>query len=57
MPAPQREDSLPPEFLSQWETLCDEFETAWRSGRPPQCESFLERVPADQRPRLLPELL
>jgi serine/threonine protein kinase/formylglycine-generating enzyme required for sulfatase activity len=57
MPSPQREDSLPPAFLSQWETICGAFETAWRSGRPPQCEAFLERVPADQRPQLLSDLL
>jgi len=57
MPSPQREDSLPRAFLSQWETICGAFETAWRSGRPPQCEAFLERVPADQRPQLLSDLL
>lgn len=40
--------------LDRW---CDEFEAACQSGRAPQIEQFLERVPAVLRERMLPELV
>lgn len=43
--------------LNQWNTLCDTFEEAWRSGKAPSIEVFLERVAAADRPELLRELL
>lgn len=37
--------------------LCDRFEAAWRNPTPPQLESFLADVDAEQVELLLPELL
>jgi serine/threonine-protein kinase len=37
--------------------LCDEFEDAWKSGRQPRLEDYLNRAPAAGRGRLLRELL
>jgi serine/threonine protein kinase/DNA-binding SARP family transcriptional activator len=37
--------------------LCDEFEDAWKSGRQPRLEDYLNRAPAPGRTLLLRELL
>lgn len=50
-------DKIPRELGLRWDSLCDEFEAVWLSGKEPQCEAFLARVPEDQRPTLLSELL
>ena len=42
---------------NEWDALCDAFESAWRAGSQPSCESLLEQVPEDQQPGLLTELL
>jgi serine/threonine protein kinase len=42
---------------SRIDRACDEFEKACRAGRPPMIEEFLMRAAADDRDRLLGELL
>ena len=37
--------------------LCDDFENAWRQGKRPRIEEFLADAPAEERTRVLRELL
>jgi serine/threonine protein kinase len=48
---------LPPEEIALLDRLCDEFERAWKAGRPPQIEEFLARAAPSLRPNLLRELV
>jgi hypothetical protein len=48
---------LPPEQVLELERACDRFEAAWRVGRRPRAEDFLDAVRESGRPRLLRELL
>ncbi|WP_442508566.1 protein kinase domain-containing protein [Novipirellula sp. SH528] len=38
-------------------SLCDEFESAWMTGTPPNIDDFLQRVGAEDQSKLLRELL
>ncbi len=37
--------------------ICDDFENAWRQGRHPEIERYLEKVPLQERGKLLRELV
>jgi serine/threonine protein kinase len=41
----------------QIDDCCDRFEAAWKSGRPPQIDAYLDEFPEAVRPKLLRELL
>jgi hypothetical protein len=49
--------ALPPSLALRIENLCTRFEAAWKAGREPRIEDFLEDVPEPERSRLLRELL
>jgi serine/threonine-protein kinase len=55
---PPSPGNVAPEAPSDLETVLEQFEDAWRSGRPPRLEDFLSRSvePRDRR-KLLEELL
>lgn len=56
--APNSQDDSPPEsFDTRIDQVCDEFESAWRAGREPLIEPYLEALPPSQRGKLLEELL
>lgn len=48
---------MPAAVLLHIEQLCCEFENAWRQGGTPDLDALLAQAPADQRAKLLPELL
>lgn len=50
-------DPLPLEVERQVDRLSDEFERAWKAGRSPRIEDYLDRAPAAGRTRLLDEIL
>jgi serine/threonine-protein kinase len=53
---PKGKDSAPAR-LERQDQVCDRFETAWKAGRRPRLERYLDKVsPAEQR-ELLRELL
>ncbi len=55
-PGPHR-DKLPLEVEQQIDQLSDEFERAWKAGRAPRIEDYLDRVADVGREALLQELL
>ena len=50
-------DPSPNDIDGLIDSLCDRFETAWQGATPPQIETFLADVPAEQVEPLLRELL
>src|SRR5688572_7747664 len=48
---------LPPSELTVVDSVCDEFETAWRAGQRPRIEDFVDRVPGSMAQALFRELL
>jgi tetratricopeptide (TPR) repeat protein len=56
-PSPPDERSLPLADELLVDELCTEFEDAWRSGRHPEIETFLNRAPASTWQVLLRELI
>jgi serine/threonine-protein kinase len=48
---------LSPAAVHRLDQLCDRFEAAWIAGQRPNIETYLEEVPAEERPRLLHELV
>lgn len=56
--APRESFSNLPTFLwRRLETLCEHFENAWNSGKPPRIELYLAKCDTGQRRSLLSELL
>ena len=49
--------SSPLSLAQQVGSICDRFESAWKSGQRPTIEDHLATVPAEQRPSLLAALL
>lgn len=43
--------------LKRMTRICDQFETSWKSGHPPDLAQFCQRVPQTDRRRLLIELI
>ena len=56
MTADPTSQALPLEVLFKADRICDEFERAWKKGRP-SLEAFLTNAAVDCRPHLLLELL
>jgi serine/threonine-protein kinase len=52
-----RLDSLTVELSERIDRVCDQFEAAWREGRRPQVEDFLEDSPEPERTALWRELV
>jgi eukaryotic-like serine/threonine-protein kinase len=50
-------ETLSPETMQIVDSVCDDFERAWRQGESPNLELFLERAPVELRKLLLHELI
>jgi hypothetical protein len=46
-----------PSLIGRLDAACNDYEAAWKAGRRPPIESYLEAVPDRERPGLLRELL
>src|SRR5262245_1377081 len=51
-----RNDSVPARLARQ-DNVCDRFEAAWRAGRRPRLENYLDTMSSAEQPQLLHELL
>jgi hypothetical protein len=56
-PQPKNSGSFEVEALQRVVTACEQFEFAWRNGRPATLEAYLERVEPAERDKLFRELL
>ncbi len=54
---PRNLETLSPALEQLVDRQCDRFEAAWRAGRPPLLEHYLDQAPVEARPLLLWELL
>jgi hypothetical protein len=55
--SPEDYSTISPSGVQRLDETCDHFEAAWKLGQRPRPEDYLEQVPAEERPALLPELL
>ncbi len=53
----QDSPAAPEQELRQFDRLCDEYESNWKSGQCPQIEDFLARCPEPRRAALLAEMI
>ena len=54
---PQNSQSIEVQALSRLVSACEQFEAAWRGGRNPRIEDYLDEVESREREKLLRELL